>query len=137
MGSHRDECQAGIIRRGLELRLDYTLTHSCYDPLPDGSPCGTCDSCVLRARGFSEAGVPGFDVSAWYALFVPAKTPEPIISKLHADTVTALSDPTTKARLEQLGVTVIGSTPEQLRTHLKSEMDKWGVIIKEAGIKVE
>ena len=85
----------------------------------------------------AEAGVPGFDVSAWYALFVPAKTPEPIISKLHADTVTALSDPTTKARLEQLGVTVIGSTPEQLRTHLKSEMDKWGVIIKEAGIKVE
>jgi tripartite-type tricarboxylate transporter receptor subunit TctC len=85
----------------------------------------------------SEAGVPGFDVSAWYALFMPAKTPEPIIQKLHADTVAAVSDPTTKARLEQLGVTVIGSTPEQLRAHLKSEMDKWGVIIKEAGIKVE
>ena len=85
----------------------------------------------------SEAGVPGFDVSAWYALFVPAKTPESIIQKLHADTVAAVSDPTTKARLEQLGVTVIGSTPEQLRAHLKSEMDKWGVIIKEAGIKVE
>ena len=50
--------KADIIRRGLELRLDYKLTHSCYDPLPDGSPCGTCDSCVLRARGFSEAGVP-------------------------------------------------------------------------------
>jgi 7-cyano-7-deazaguanine synthase len=49
--------KADIIRRGLELRLDYKLTHSCYDPLPDGSPCGTCDSCVLRARGFSEAGV--------------------------------------------------------------------------------
>ena len=50
--------KADIIRRGLELRLDYRLTHSCYDPLPDGAPCGTCDSCVLRARGFSEAGVP-------------------------------------------------------------------------------
>lgn len=50
--------KADIIRRGLELRLDYKLTHSCYDPLADGSPCGTCDSCVLRARGFSEAGVP-------------------------------------------------------------------------------
>ena len=47
-----------IIRRGLELGLDYQLTHSCYDPLPDGSPCGTCDSCALRARGFTEAGVP-------------------------------------------------------------------------------
>jgi len=46
-----------IIRRGLELGLDYGLTHSCYDPTPDGSPCGGCDSCVLRARGFAEAGV--------------------------------------------------------------------------------
>ena len=45
-----------IIRRGLELGLDYGLTHSCYDPAPDGSPCGRCDSCVLRARGFAEAG---------------------------------------------------------------------------------
>ena len=52
-----DLTKAGIIRRGLQLGLDYRLTHSCYDPLPDGSPCGTCDSCVLRARGFSEAGV--------------------------------------------------------------------------------
>ena len=46
-----------IIRRGLQLGLDYGLTHSCYDPSPDGRPCGTCDSCVLRAKGFREAGV--------------------------------------------------------------------------------
>ena len=50
--------KADIIRRGLALGLDYGLTHSCYDPLPHGAPCGRCDSCVLRARGFSEAGVP-------------------------------------------------------------------------------
>jgi 7-cyano-7-deazaguanine synthase len=50
--------KADIIRRGVQLGLDYGLTHSCYDPRPDGSPCGTCDSCALRARGFSEAGVP-------------------------------------------------------------------------------
>ncbi len=85
----------------------------------------------------SEAGVPGFEVSGWYALFVPAKTPAAVIQKLHADTATALADPTTKARLEQLGVSVIGSSPEELRLYLKAEMDKWGVIIKEAGIKVE
>ena len=41
---------------GLDLRLDYRLTHSCYDPLPDGRPCGRCDSCLLRAKGFHEAG---------------------------------------------------------------------------------
>jgi 7-cyano-7-deazaguanine synthase len=49
--------KAGIIRVGQELGLDYGLTHSCYDPLPDGRPCERCDSCRLRARGFAEAGV--------------------------------------------------------------------------------
>ncbi len=49
--------KADIIRRGIELGLDYALTHSCYDPQPDGRPCGRCDSCVLRARGFAQAGV--------------------------------------------------------------------------------
>ena len=48
--------KADIIRRGLALGLDYGLTHSCYDPSADGRPCGRCDSCVLRARGFREAG---------------------------------------------------------------------------------
>ena len=48
--------KAEIIRRGLALGLDYGLTHSCYDPGPDGRPCGRCDSCVLRARGFEQAG---------------------------------------------------------------------------------
>jgi 7-cyano-7-deazaguanine synthase len=46
-----------IIRAGLALGVDYGLTHSCYDPLEGGRPCGRCDSCVLRARGFAEAGV--------------------------------------------------------------------------------
>jgi 7-cyano-7-deazaguanine synthase len=50
--------KADIIRRGLELGLDYGITHSCYDPSPLGRPCGACDSCVLRAKGFREAGVP-------------------------------------------------------------------------------
>ena len=50
--------KAEIIRRGMDLGLDYGLTHSCYDPAPAGAPCGRCDSCVLRARGFREAGVP-------------------------------------------------------------------------------
>jgi len=50
--------KAGIIRLGLELGVDYGLTHSCYDPGPDGRPCGRCDSCQLRARGFGEAGIP-------------------------------------------------------------------------------
>jgi 7-cyano-7-deazaguanine synthase len=49
--------KAEIIRRGLELGVDYSLTSSCYDPAPTGAPCGACDSCLLRAKGFAEAGV--------------------------------------------------------------------------------
>ncbi len=49
--------KADIIRRGVELKLDYSLTHSCYAPAGAGAPCGRCDSCVLRAKGFQEAGV--------------------------------------------------------------------------------
>ncbi len=49
--------KADIIRRGLELGVDYGLTWSCYDPTPDGLPCGHCDSCILRRRGFEEAGI--------------------------------------------------------------------------------
>jgi 7-cyano-7-deazaguanine synthase len=46
-----------IIARGIELGLDYSLTHSCYDPSPSGLACGHCDSCLLRKRGFAQAGV--------------------------------------------------------------------------------
>ena len=50
--------KAGIIRLGTSLGVDYSLTHSCYDPSADGLACGACDSCRLRAKGFREAGVP-------------------------------------------------------------------------------
>jgi tripartite-type tricarboxylate transporter receptor subunit TctC len=84
----------------------------------------------------AEEGVPGFDVSSWYAFFAPARTPPDVVRKMHADTVAALADPATRSRLEQLGVVVVGSTPEELAHHLKSEMDKWGPIIKAAGISI-
>ena len=50
--------KADIIRRGRSLGVDFGLTHSCYDPAPDGRACGACDACLLRARGFRQAGVP-------------------------------------------------------------------------------
>jgi len=50
--------KAQIIRRGVELGVDYSMTHSCYDPDARGRACGRCDSCVLRRKGFAEAGVP-------------------------------------------------------------------------------
>jgi 7-cyano-7-deazaguanine synthase len=49
--------KAQIIARGLALHVDYSMTHSCYDPTPDGLACGRCDSCLLRKKGFAEAQV--------------------------------------------------------------------------------
>ena len=84
----------------------------------------------------AETGLTGFDVSGWYVFFVPANTPPAIVRKIYVDTAGALTDPTIKARLEQLGLFVIGSTPAELGQFLKSEMDKWGPVIKEAGISI-
>ena len=53
-----DMTKGQIIRRGLELGVDYSLTHSCYDPTSEGTACGHCDSCRLRMAGFTEAGTP-------------------------------------------------------------------------------
>ncbi len=92
---------------------------------------------VPEVPTIAESGVPGFEVNGWYAFFAPAKTPPDVIAKFHADTVTALADPVIRQRLDQLGVGVIGSTPDELRRYLKAEMDKWGPLIKEAGIKAE
>ena len=86
----------------------------------------------------SEAGVPGFDVLG----LVCAASRRPrrrraIIAKFHADTVAALADPAIRARLDQLGVGVVGSTPEELARVPESRDGQVGPIIKEAGIKVE
>ncbi len=51
-----DMTKAQIIKRGLDLGVDYAITHSCYDPVPTGEACGTCDSCLLRLKGFAENG---------------------------------------------------------------------------------
>ena len=50
--------KAQIIKKGTELGVDYAITHSCYDPSPGGLACGQCDSCILRRKGFSDAGIP-------------------------------------------------------------------------------
>ncbi len=85
---------------------------------------------------FAELGVPGFDVSGWYAFYFPARTPAEIVRKAHVDTVTALDDPKVRRRLEELGLFVVGSTPDALAAHLKVEMERWGPIIKAAGLTI-
>ena len=85
----------------------------------------------------AESGVPGFDVYSWFGFFVPARTPPDIIAKINADTNAALVHPSVKPRFEHLGAVPKGSTPAELASFLKSEIDKWGPVIADARIKVE
>jgi tripartite-type tricarboxylate transporter receptor subunit TctC len=89
------------------------------------------------APPLNEAGVPGFDVSTWFAFFVPAGTPRPIIDKINADTLRALQSKDTTERMQSLGMNIAAGTPEQLAAHVTSEIARWGKVVREANIKIE
>jgi tripartite-type tricarboxylate transporter receptor subunit TctC len=81
--------------------------------------------------------VPGYEVTAWQALFVPAKTPPDIVRKISADTNKALADRATKDKLAQSGYLAEGSSPAALEKLLKAEISKWSHVIKSVGIKID
>src|SRR5712691_8800099 len=84
----------------------------------------------------AETGLPGFEMSSWIALFVPARTPPDIIRKMHADTVAAVTEAATRRKLEEMGVVVVASTPAELTAQFKVDMERWGPLIKETGISI-
>ena len=84
----------------------------------------------------AEAGVTGYEASTWYGLLAPAKTPKPIIDRLHVETVKILAGPA-RQRLEVQGFEPIGGTPAEFSAHIKSEIVKWAKVIKDANIPAE
>ena len=85
----------------------------------------------------AEAGVPGYDVTGWQALFVPAKTPPEVVRKISADTNTALANPAIRDKLAETGYAAGGSSPEELGTLLKSEIVRWSALVKSVGITLD
>jgi tripartite-type tricarboxylate transporter receptor subunit TctC len=81
--------------------------------------------------------IPGFDVSSWFALFAPAKTPQAIVEKVYQDTKAGLADPAMREKMDALAAEPGGWTPEELGRFLQAELKKWGGLIQEAGIKAE
>jgi tripartite-type tricarboxylate transporter receptor subunit TctC len=84
----------------------------------------------------AEAGVPGYEVMSWQAVFAPIKAPPEIVRKVSADTIEALKDPEIKGKLARSGYVAEGSSPEELGKLLKSEIAKWSNVIKSVGIKI-
>ncbi|HET6491458.1 MAG TPA: tripartite tricarboxylate transporter substrate binding protein [Burkholderiales bacterium] len=83
----------------------------------------------------AEAGVPGYEAVQWYGLFAPAKTPKEIIAKLHGAMVGVLQNPAIKDKLSTDGAEPVGNTPEEFARFLRSETEKWGKVVRTAGIK--
>jgi tripartite-type tricarboxylate transporter receptor subunit TctC len=84
---------------------------------------------------FDELGVAYGNDASWYALFAPAGTPPAIVAKINADTNKILADADMKERATKLGFRLVGGAPEQLGTHLRSEIDKWAKVAKAAGLE--
>jgi tripartite-type tricarboxylate transporter receptor subunit TctC len=85
----------------------------------------------------AESGYPGFDATTWHGLVAPAKTPKPIIDKLHAAFKATLEDPQVNKQLTDLGVDVGATTPEAFRAYIVSEIPKWAKIVQASGAKAE
>ena len=81
--------------------------------------------------------MPGFDVSSWFALFAPAKTPQAIIDKVQADTKAGLADPALRDKMDALAAQPVGNSPAEMAAFLQAEMKRWGDLIREVGVKVE
>jgi tripartite-type tricarboxylate transporter receptor subunit TctC len=92
-------------------------------------------SAVPELPTIAESGYPGFDYTSWSGLLAPAKTPATIVRKVHLETVKALALPDLRAKLADLGVEGIGSSPDEFTAVIKSEIPKWAKVIKESGIK--
>ena len=85
----------------------------------------------------AESGVPGFDVSTWFAFFVPTGTPRAAIDRINGEVVRIMQSKDMSERLQGMGMNVVASSPEQLAAHVNSEIARWGRVVKEANIKVE
>ncbi len=85
----------------------------------------------------AESGIPGFSVTSWFGVAAPARTPRPIVDRLHGEFVRALNAPDLSERIKGMGADPVGNTPEQYTAFVQNEIAKWGKVIKAAGIKGE
>lgn len=85
----------------------------------------------------AESGLPGFDVSTWFGIFVPAGTPRPVVDRLHDEFVKALAAPDVREKMLNLGAEPVGNTPEEFAAYVRSEAAKYAKLVKASGAKVD
>jgi tripartite-type tricarboxylate transporter receptor subunit TctC len=125
-------------------------THLIFDPVPAirahvkaGNLRGLAVTTLTRSAAFpelptlAESGLPGYDASTWGGILAPAGTPKAIVEKLNLAINDALKLPDVRTRLQAAGIEIQSSTPEQFGEVIKVEIEKWGRVVKEAGIQPE
>jgi tripartite-type tricarboxylate transporter receptor subunit TctC len=84
-----------------------------------------------------EAGLPGYEAYTWFGFVVPAGTPPEVVAQINEGFNKGIQDPLVRERMDNLGIRLAGGSPEEFSRHIRSEMDKWGAVIRKAGIKPE
>ncbi len=84
---------------------------------------------------FDESGVAGMIVTNWFGVFAPARLPQEILARLHKAVLDAMRAPDVRAKFDNLSLDITTTTPREFEAHLKSELEKWGNVVKAAGIK--
>ena len=114
---------AGAVRDG-RLRALAVTTRNRIAPFPD-------------LPTIAEAGVPGYEISTWYGIWAPARTPPNIIARLQQAVATAARNPETRARFDALGAEPVADSPEDYARFVRAEYDRWGKLVRDARIKLD
>ena len=135
--------QAMIDVQGGNIPLVYTAVAGAYPHIKTGRLNAVAVSSKERASSlpdvptFIESGIPDFVVSGWVGLFAPSKTPRPVIAYLNRELNAVLETPEVKAKLDTLGIVSSPGTPEQFASEIKADFDRYGIVVKAAGIKAD
>ena len=85
----------------------------------------------------AESGLPGFEVVTWFGVLTTAGTPAEVVNKLHGEITASLAQPAVKEQINKLGLEIVGNTPEQYATFLRSENVKWGNMVRQLKLKAD
>jgi len=125
-----------------EASVGFATTPSCIGQIKAGRLRGLAVTTSKRSPFLpnlptvAETGLPGYQAEAWYGMLVPAGTPRQVIARLHAESVKSLQFDDVKSRFKAAGLVPIGGSPEQLGTYMRSEVDKWGKVVKALELSV-
>ena len=126
-----------------EAAVGFTTTPSCIHQIQAGRLRGLAVSSAQRSPYLpdlptvAEAGVRGYETTAWYGMMVPTGTPADIIARLNGETAKTLKLPDVKSRLDATGMVPASSTPEELASHIRAEITKWGKVVKALDLRVD